>query len=118
MTFQRHLLYDYRKLDTPQKVGLGDGSVVDAIGNGSVRLTMLFKVSNPKQAKMHKVFYVPKLACNLFSVRAAARQRNLIKFGSSKCWIRNKEGGLVGMGSLDGRLYRYASGNRTSECRF
>ena len=105
MTFQKHLLHDYREFDTPEKVGLGDGRVVDAVGTGSVCLTMQFKVSDPKRAKMHKVLYVPKLPCNLFSVRAAAQQGNLVKFGSSKCWIRNREGNLLGMGSLNGSLY-------------
>ena len=33
---------------------------------------MLIKVSYPKKAVVHQVLYVPKLACNLFSVRAAA----------------------------------------------
>ena len=28
-----------------------------------------------------------------------------MKFGSSKCWIRNRNGGLLGMGSLNGNLY-------------
>ena len=54
---------------------------------------------------MHKVLYVPKLTCNLFSVKAATQQGNLVKFGSSKCWIRNGEGNLLGMGSLNGSLY-------------
>lgn len=66
---------------------------------------MCFKVSDPKQARMHRVLYVPKLACNLFSVRAAAQRGNLVKFGPSKCWIWSRHGGLLGMGSLDGSLY-------------
>ena len=105
MTYQKHLLHDYREFDKPEKVGLGDGRVVDAVGTGSVCLTMRFKVSDPKRARMHKVLYVPKLACNLFSVRAAAQQGNLVKFGSLKCWIRKRNGGLLGMGLLDGSLY-------------
>ena len=64
MTFQKHLLYDYRELDTPEKVGLGDGKVVEAVGTGGVCLTMQFKVSDLKRSKVHKVLYVPKLACN------------------------------------------------------
>ena len=61
ITFQKHLLHDYREFDTPEKIGIGDGRVVDAVGTGSVCLTMQFKESNPKRAKMHKVLYVPKL---------------------------------------------------------
>ena len=105
MTYQKHLLHDYREFDKAEKVGLGDGRVLDAVGIGSVPLTMRFKMSNPKRARMHKVLYVPKLAYNLFSVRAAAQQGNLVKFGPSKCWIRNRDGNLLRMGSLDGSLY-------------
>ncbi len=67
---------------------------------------MQFKVSDPKKCVMHQVLYVPKLACNLFSVRAAASKGNCVKFGRSKCWIRNPRGRLLGMGSLVGKLYR------------
>ena len=65
---------------------------------------MLFKVSKSKQAVMYDVLYVPKLACNLFSVGAAARKGNIIKFGCSKCWIRDRSGKLYGMGSLVDKL--------------
>ena len=49
MTPQRECLVNYRKFDTPEKVGLGDGRIVEAEGVGNVHLNMLFKVSNPKQ---------------------------------------------------------------------
>ena len=48
-----------------------------------------FKVSNSKKAVMHNVLHVPKLASNLFSVRAAAKRGNTIKFGQSKRFHRN-----------------------------
>ena len=103
MTYQKHLLHDYQEFDKSEKVGLGDGRVVDAVGTGSICLAMCFKVSDQK--RVHKVLYVPKMACNLFSVRVAAQQGNLVKFGPSKCWIQNRDGCLLGMGSLDGNLY-------------
>ena len=105
MTYQKHLLHDYQEFDKSEKVGLGDGRVVDAAGTGSICFAMRFKVSDQKRARMHKVLYVPKMACNLFSFRAAAQQGNLVKFGPSKCWIQNRDGCLLGMGSLDGNLY-------------
>ena len=36
-------LSQYRQLETPEKVGLGDRRVVDAVGTGTVHLTMLFR---------------------------------------------------------------------------
>jgi hypothetical protein len=106
MTREKKLLTEYREFETPQKVGLGDGSTVEAVGVGSIRLDMLFRVSESKQAVLYDVLYVPKLSCNLFSIRAAASKGSIVKFGRSSCWIRNRNGELCGMGSLVGKLYQ------------
>ena len=106
MTSQLNYLTNYQTFDKPERVGLGDGRVVEALGVGNMQLKMLFKVSDPKQAVLYDVLYVPKLACNLFSVRAAASKGNTVRFEQSKCWIRHKTGRLEGMGSLVGKLYQ------------
>ena len=106
MTNKRSFLVNYREFQTPEKVGLGDGRTVDAIGIGNVHVDMTFKVSKPKKAIMYNVLHVPNLACNLFSVRAAAVKGNFVKFGRIRCWIKNEKGELCGMGSLSDRLYR------------
>ena len=77
MTQERKLLSNYKAFDVPQKVNLGDGCVVDAIGAGNVHLKMLFHVSQPKRNVMYSVLYVPELTCNLFSVRAATAKGEL-----------------------------------------
>ena len=83
---QKEFLVNRREFDTPEKVGLGDGRNMEGVGVGNVHLKlMLFKVSTSKQAVMHNVFYVPKLACNLFSVRAATSKGSIVKFGHSRC---------------------------------
>lgn len=106
MTSQSDYLMNYRTFDTPERVGLGDGRVVEALGVGNIRLKMLFKMSDPKRAVLYDVLYVPKLACNLFSVRAAVSKGNTVRFEQSKCWIRRRTGRLEGMGSLVGKLYQ------------
>ena len=106
MTREKEQLTNYREFDKPEKVGLGDGRTVEAEGVGSVCVNMLFKVSDPKQSVLHHVLYVPKLACNLFSVRAAAVKGNIVQFGHSRCWIRDGNGKLHGMGSLVDKLYQ------------
>ena len=103
---EKELLTDYLEFKKPEKVGLGDGRMVEAVGVGNVHVNMLFKVSKPKWSVLHHVLYVPKLACNLFSVRASASKGNNVKFGHSKCWIRDGNGELHGMGSLVEKLYQ------------
>ena len=44
MLREKKLLTDYQEFETPQKVELGDGSTVEAVGVGSDCLDMLFKV--------------------------------------------------------------------------
>ena len=106
MTWDKELLMNYHEFEIPEKVGLGDGRTLDAFGVGDVHLKMLFKVSQPKKSVMYRVLYVPQLARNLFSVRAATSKGNLIKFGHSRCWIRDKIGQLRGMGTMVNKLYQ------------
>ena len=106
MTSQKEYLSQYRQFETPENVGLGDGRVVDAVGTGTLHLTMLFKTSDPKDKVLCNVLYLPKLACNQFSVRAAAHKGNSIKFQQSRCWIHSRHGELCGPGSLVGKLYQ------------
>ena len=59
MTWNKVLLTDYQAFETPEKVGLGDGHTVDALGCGNIHLGMLFKVSQPKKS----IMYVYSAAC-------------------------------------------------------
>ena len=106
MTRQKELLVEYIAFDRPEKVALGDGKTVEALGIGNVAMQMLFDESIPKRATLYQVLYVPKLACNLFSVRAAVAKGNSVKFGPSRCWIRDANGKLKGMGILADKLYQ------------
>lgn len=106
MTWRKELLADYKEFDKPEKVSLGDGRFIDAVGVGNIHLRMMFGVSKLKGSVMYKVLYMPKLACNLFSVRAATTKGNIVKFGSTRCWIRSSGGSLCVMGSLVGKLYQ------------
>ena len=41
-------------------------------------MNVWFTVSNSKKAVMYNVLHVPKLTCNLFYVRAAAKKGNTV----------------------------------------
>ncbi len=107
MTSNKRYFASFKEFDKPEDVHLGDGRVVQALGVGSIHMKMMFKVSRPKPATMHDVLYVPKLACNLFSVRAATKKGNQVKFGQRSCWIRNSSGYLFGVGALVGKLINW-----------
>ena len=106
MTFQKELLQDYREFNTPELVALGDGHNVEAVGDGRVKIIMKLYQRKQIPGWMTDVLFVPKLAGNLFSVRAVARNQKVISFGHKYCWIRNKERQLVGSGSTLGKLYK------------
>ena len=76
------------------------------MGKGNVPLQMLFEENDSQCAVLYDVLYVPKLTCNLFSVRSAVAKGNSVKFGKSQCWIRNADGQLKGIGLLKEKLYQ------------
>ena len=54
---------------------------------------------------MRDTLYVPKLTCSLFSVRATVMKGNTVEFENSSCMIYNRNGILLGTGSLVDKLY-------------
>ncbi|KAL5515273.1 hypothetical protein EMCRGX_G000418 [Ephydatia muelleri] len=105
MTQTQEFMVNYEEFGTPQKVCLGDGRTLEAFGKGKVIVTMVFKRCEREKVTMYDVLYVPKLACNLFSVRAAAAKGNTVKFDDSGCCIWDRRGNLLGTGSLVEKLY-------------
>ena len=57
---------------------------------GNVYISMKLKEHEPNVSLIYKVLYVPKLACNLFSVKAVASKGKSVKFRDDKCWIYNR----------------------------
>ena len=106
MTFQRNVLKDYKKLENPEPVQLGDGRTVSALGEGKVKIVSQLVRGQKITGWMTDVLYVPKLTSNLFSVHAAALKGNVISFRQKYCWIRNKRRKLIGTGSPLGKLYK------------
>ena len=61
MTWERNILTNFRRFEQRQKVSLGDGRTVDAVGIGDVHVNMQFKVSQPRKCVIYQVLYVPEL---------------------------------------------------------
>ncbi|CAB4021124.1 Hypothetical predicted protein [Paramuricea clavata] len=108
MTSSRDLLMNYQEILEPEPVVLGDGRSVHALGTGEISITMLLgpKKKDERKSTMTKVLYVPKLAANLFSARAAATKEKVVQFGHTLCWIKDFQGKVVARGRLVGNMYR------------
>ena len=104
MVTERNAMTTLTALDPPEKVCLGDGYTVDAIGRGKVNLTCVAE-GNVNSLVLSDVLLVPDLHCNLFSVRSAAAHGKRIEFDGSDCVIKDSKGKTWAKGNLDGKLY-------------
>ena len=109
----RHMSHDkiifqkYQNFEVPETVGLGDGKSAHVYGSGQILIKM--KIDGGERcvdAKICDALFVPKLNCNLFSVRAAVSNGNTLPFNNNGCYIFNKQQQLLGEGILNGKLYR------------
>ena len=66
MTREKALPYEHKEFNTPERVALGDGLAIDAIGVGNIHVKMKLKVGEPKKCVIYSVLYVPELVSNLF----------------------------------------------------
>jgi len=85
-------------------VALGDGRVVKALGSGRVQKNMLCLGTEAEKAVLYNVLCVPKLTCNLFSVRATVAKGNAVEFGPNNCCIWDENEKLRGKGLLADKL--------------
>ena len=79
--------------------------MVEACGKGDIQFTMTFEKDRSKRVTMQNALYVPKLTCSLFSVRATVMKGNTVKFENGSCLIYDRNGILLGTGSLVDKLY-------------
>ena len=61
----------YQILEVPEKVILGDGRCLDAVGRGIVELVMKLPGGKKQRCKLREVLFVPGLSCSLLSVSKA-----------------------------------------------
>ena len=102
----QEILSQFKALNVPENVVLGDGRTVKAQGSGIVYMQMMFDKTSARKAVLYNVLYVPDLKCNLFSIRAAVANGNIVKFRGDKCWLRNANCVLRGMGTLVDKMYQ------------
>eukprot|EP00795_Rhopilema_esculentum_P015808 gene15808-biopygen5218 len=90
--FERDTIANKLEFNQPELVKLGDGHTVEARGSGRAQITMETSHNKQLTIEMDNIFYVPKLACNLFSVRAVTQKGLIVQFGHTCCWIKDSDG--------------------------
>lgn len=107
MTMNQTLFSEYQEFTTPEKVSVGDGRLLDAIGSGKVLVDLSLGRRNKtiKKFVFRDVLYVPDLAVNLFSVRAVTDKGFIVQFGKNRCWIKDSKRTVRAMGTLVGRMF-------------
>ena len=101
----KELFEDFNPLSEPQKVALGDGRTLEAIGTGAVEVKLELPGGESKIGRLNKVLYVPTLAYNLLSVAKATEAGKTVTFGETQGEVIDGEGEVVAAMSKAGNLY-------------
>ena len=94
-----------RSLEPPQKVTLGDGHELKAIGQGIVKLTISLSNGKTKECKLNDVLFVPNLSYNLLSVSKAAETGKITEFDETQCQILGTNKRIIAVAKRTGSLY-------------
>ncbi len=99
----RKLFSSYIEFKQPRKVILADGSSVDSVGIGTVRVAM-YNAGVCHSATLNNTLHVPSSQSNLLSVRHSQTRGNSFWFPqySDTCHIYNSKGNEVGIAKDNG----------------
>ena len=99
MCNERSMFVEYQSFrNGAEKVTLGDGHWLNAIGRGTVELMMNLK----RRCKLYDVLFVPGLS---YSISKVSKLGKVAKFSESGCQITNSENKLISCASKCGSLY-------------
>lgn len=101
----KELFEDFHPLSEPQKVALGDGHTLEAIGTGAVEVELELPGGESKIGRLNEVLYVPTLAYNLLSVAKVTEAGKTVTFGETQGEVIDGEGEVVAAVLKAGNLY-------------
>jgi len=87
MTCQRETFITFCPLSPPERVIIGDGRSIDAVGIGRIKLKVHVGNSEYKDTILRDVYYVPELHANLLSVPRLTKQGLGVTFDENTCTI-------------------------------
>ena len=105
MTNDEEQFSDFRRFDKLKQVALGDGRELEAVGQGTVYLTVNLPKGETCQRKLRDVLYVPRLSYSLLSVSKVTDAGKTTEFDDVHCRIIGEGGKLLAMATKVGSLY-------------
>ena len=105
MSYCKNKFSNYQTLDTPIKVCVGDGRVLDAVGRGDVNMCFCLPTGQLKNSKLNNVLFVPDLSKNLISVSMAAKNGRSTIFNDKHCQFFNNKNECIAYATKKGNLY-------------
>ena len=99
------LFDELEPLSKPQKVTLGDGRTLEAMGVGAVEVKLNLPDGKSRVGRLSEVLFVPTLAYNLLSVAKATEAGKMVKFGETQGHVIDDRGEVVAVASRNGSLY-------------
>ena len=106
MTWDRGYLEDYRALDKPELVRLGDNGVVEGEGIRNVRIRVVLEDGRVENSVLCDVLYIKELAVNLLSVSATTNKGYDVSFNKDTCRILDTGGKVVCHGIKEDNLWK------------
>ena len=101
---------DYVGYRTPKDVYLGDNSVVQAVGEGTKHV-MVSAGGKRMTLDLQRCMHIPKMAKNLFSVKAATDYAAGVAFTGSDCTVTTRDGAELKVGHVQNNLYMLNTAN-------
>ncbi len=103
MTFEQEWFTMYKHI-SPRRVFMGDDTVLEAIGKGSIKATMQVG-GQLTHTTITEVFHVPKMKNNLISVRKLISEGFKVEFNKDGCKVNDARGVVVAQAQRDKNLY-------------
>ena len=95
ITSRKEWFINYSLFRTPISIGLGDDSIIKAVGSGSVRISITVDGTS-RLFELQDVYYVPDMGTNnLLSVTYMVQKGYTVNFGTNMCEI-SKAGSVIG----------------------
>ena len=96
MCCRREWFHDYKPIP-PITVYFGDNSTAQAIGTGTIHVTLDLPNGQKTQGRLEEVLFLPSFKKNLFSVVHATRRGVTTVLSDNNCHLEDREGNIIGL---------------------
>ncbi len=101
----KELFDEFELLPQPDKVALGDGRMVEAVGSRTVCVKLKLPDGKYKTGRITDVLYVPCLEYKLLSIAKVTEAGKKVIFEKTQGQFCNNEGKVIAVASRTGNLY-------------